>query len=367
MKRVGYLYEEIYSYENLYMAYLNARKGKRFRREVLEFAQNLEGNLIKLQEELIHEVYEINLHREFFINKPKKRLITALPFRDRVLQWAVYQIIEPFFEKRFYYHSYACRPGKGAHLAVNNVQNELRRLERLPGKTYYLSMDISKFFYRVDHEAEAKIYERRFKDKKLLNLISTVRDANGEKFGIPIGDHFYEKEREAGVGMAIGDLLSQLRAGVYLNEADQFIKHDMQVKSYYRYMDDFLILSKCKKELRAILEEVELFLGTELKLELNNKTMIAPAAGGIDYVGYRIWTTHIKVRKSTSKRITRACKFFAKAFRNGWMKAEDVHARLMSYMGILKHANAHGFLKKILKILTLTRNKPRDSLFGVWD
>lgn len=355
MKRIGNLYEKIYSSENLFKAYLNARKDKRYRRDVLEFSHDLEGNLIKLQQELMNETYKIGLHREFFIYEPKKRLITALPFRDRVIQWAIHLVIEPYFEKRFYQHSYACRPEKGAHLAVKNVQNELRRLERLPGKTYYLSMDISKFFYRVDHDIEEKIYERTFKDRKLLNLLKVIRDANGEKFGIPLGDHFYEQEREDDVGMAIGDLLSQLRAGVYLNEADQYIKHDMRVESFYRYMDDFLILSKCKKELRGILEEVELFLGVELGLQLNNKTMIAPAAGGIDFVGYRIWSTHVKVRKSTAKRITRASRFFVKAFRNGWMEAKDIHARLMSFWGVIKHADAYGLWLKILGIVRLSR------------
>lgn len=349
------MYEEIHTYETLFEAYLNARKGKRYRNDVLEFSHNLEANLIDLQNDLINETYKIGSHHEFFIYEPKKRLITSLPFRDRVVQWAIHLIIEPYFENRFYHHTYACRPGKGAHLAVSNVQKELRRLERLPGKTYYLSMDISKFFYRVDHEIEERIYERRFKDKQLLNLLKVIREANGEKFGIPLGDHFYEREREPGVGMAIGDLLSQLRAGIYLNEADQYIKHDMKVGSYYRYMDDFLILSKCKKELKGILEEVELFLGTELGLQLNNKTMIAPATGGIDFVGYRIWSTHIRVRKSTTKRIIRACKFFVKSFRNGWMNAEDVHARLMSFWGIVKHADAYGFWLKLLGILRLSR------------
>lgn len=355
MKRIGFLYEKIHDYENLFQAYLNARKDKRYRREVLEFSHNLESNLIKLQYELVNKTYKIGLHREFFVYEPKKRLITALPFRDRVVQWAIHQIIEPHFEKRFYYHSYACRPGKGAHLAVKNVQNELRRLERLPGKTYYLSMDISKFFYRVDHDVEDRIYRRSFKDEKLLNLLKIIRVANGERFGIPLGDHFYEQEREEGVGMAIGDLLSQLRAGVYLNEADQYIKHDMKVESFYRYMDDFLIISKCKNELREILEEVELFLGAELGLQLNNKTMIAPAAGGIDFVGYRIWSTHVRVRKSTAKRITRASRFFVKAFRNGWMTAGDIHARLMSFWGIIKHADAYGLWLKILRIVKLSK------------
>ncbi|MHC8516972.1 reverse transcriptase domain-containing protein [Sporosarcina sp. ITBMC105] len=355
MKRIAGLYEKIHDYENLFQAYLNARKDKRYRHDVLRFSHNLESNLIQLQKELIEGTYQISKHREFFVFSPKKRLIMALPFRDRVLQWAVYQIIEPILNKRFHEHSYACRKGKGAHQAVKVVQNDLRKLERQPGKTYYLKMDISKFFYRVDHEVENRIYRRIFKDERLLNLLNIIRQANGEKFGIPLGDHFYEQERVDGIGMAIGDLLSQLRAGVYLNVADQFIKHEMRVKKLYRYMDDFLIVGKCKKELRSILEEVELFLGFELKLQLNNKTVIAPASGGIDFVGYRIWTTHIKVRTTTAKRITRACRYFVKAFSRSLMRAEDVRVRLMSFWGIIKHADAIGLWKKLLKIIRLVK------------
>lgn len=359
MKRIGNLYQRIYEYENLHLAYLNARKDKRYRNEVLSFSAKLEENLSKLQEELKRETYEISSHREFFVHTPKKRLIMALPFKDRVLQWALYQIIEPILNKRFHYHSYACRKGKGSHEAVGKVQNELRRLERLPGKTYYLQMDISKYFYRVDHEVEERIYRRMFKDQKLLTLLKIIRDSNGEKFGLRLNDHHYEQERLNGMGMAIGDLLSQLRAGVYLNEADQYIKHNMSVPNLYRYMDDFLILSKSKAELHAILEEVELFLSADLKLQLNNKTVIAPAASGIDFVGYRIWTTQIKVRKTTAKRMIKACRFFAKAFRRGDMMAEDIRVRIMSYWGVIKRSNAYGLWRKVLNTVRLSRSDLR--------
>ena len=362
MKRIGYIYEQIYDYENLYKAYLNARKDKRYRKEVLQFSHNLEENLIQIQNELVYETYVVGKYREFFVYSPKKRLIMALPFKDRVTQWAIYQIIESDWNSRFIYHTYACRKGKGSHKAVASVQNQLRRMERAPGKTYYLSMDVSKFFYQVDHGVMMAIFARRYKDKRLLSILRLLTIPDDERFGIPLGDHFYEQERLEGIGMPIGDLLSQLRAGIYLNEIDQHIKHAMRVETYWRYMDDFLILSKSKKELNAVLEEVELFLNFELKLQLNNKTRIAPATGGIDFVGYRIWSSHIKVRKDTAKRITKACKFFRKAFANGWMSAEDVRVRLMSYMGVLKHANAYGFLKKLLKILTLTRERKGDDV-----
>ena len=123
IKRYGNLYEKIYSFENLYNAYLKARKNKRYREEVLRFTANLEENLITIQNELVWETYKVGRYREFYVYEPKKRLIMALPFKDRVVQWAIYQVIQPIFDKGFLVHSYACRKGKGTHNAADTVQN----------------------------------------------------------------------------------------------------------------------------------------------------------------------------------------------------------------------------------------------------
>lgn len=123
MKRYGNLYEQIYDFENLYQAYLKARKNKRYRAEVLEFSANLEENLIQIQNELIWKMYQVGRYREFYVYEPKKRLIMALPFKDRVVQWAMYLVLNPLFNKTFIEHSYACRVGKGTHRAADKLQH----------------------------------------------------------------------------------------------------------------------------------------------------------------------------------------------------------------------------------------------------
>lgn len=356
MKRVGQLFERIVDYENLFEAYLNARKGKRFRGEVLEFTNTVEEELIQLQNELIYETYQVGRYREFYVYHPKKRLIMALPFRDRVVQWAIYQVIEPYFERQFIKDSYACRKGKGVHAAAKRVQYWLRRMDRQKGRTYYLQMDMSKYFYRINHDILLSIIARTIKDKAVLRLLEKIIKSEDTKFGIPLGDHFYEQERVDGVGMPIGNLTSQLFANVYLNEMDQYAKHDMRVRHYIRYMDDIVILHKDKSILKDILIESDLFLQTELHLQINNKTRIDNINHGVEFVGRRIWPTHIKLKKETVKNMRKRLKYIKKQFALGEVGTDEVRAVLSSYLGLLKHTDSNRLKKKILKEFVLTRS-----------
>ncbi|MGB9825791.1 MAG: reverse transcriptase domain-containing protein, partial [Desulfofundulus sp.] len=169
---------------------------------------------------------------------PKKRLIMALPFRDRVVQWAIYRVINPLLDRQFIYDSYACRVGKGTHKAADRLQYWLRYLDRRYPKVYVLKLDISKYFYRVDHAVLKGILRKKIADRDLLWLLDTIIDGDGQKFGIPLGDHDFEFDRLADIGMPIGNLTSQLFANLYLNEADQYAKHQLRLKYYIRYMDE---------------------------------------------------------------------------------------------------------------------------------
>lgn len=356
MKRVGQLFERIVDYENLFEAYLNARKGKRFRGEVLDFTNTVEEELIQLQNELIYETYKVGRYREFYVHHPKKRLIMALPFRDRVVQWAIYQVIEPYFERQFIKDSYACRKEKGVHKAAERVQYWLRKMDRQKGRTYYLQMDISKYFYRIDHEILLSIINRTIKDKRVMRLLEKIIKSEDTKFGIPLGDHFYEQERLDGIGMPIGNLTSQLFANVYLNELDQYAKHEMKIKYYIRYMDDIVILSKDKKELREILFETDIFLQSELNLQLNNKTKIDNINHGVEFVGRRIWPTHMKLKKETVKNMKKRLRYIQKQFALGEVGTDEVRAVLSSYLGLMKHTDSYNLKRKILRDFVLTRN-----------
>lgn len=355
MKRIGNLFEKIIDYENLWNAYLNARRGKRFRGEVLRFANNVEENLIQIQNELIYKTYEVGRYREFHVYEPKKRLIMALPFKDRVVQWAIYRVLEPIFDKGFINDSFACREGKGTQKAAERLQYWMRKLERGHNKPYYLKLDISKYFYRIDHDVLLSIIKRKIKDNDLLWLLETIIRSEDTKFGVPLGDHQFEQDRIDGIGMPIGNLVSQLFANVYLNELDHFAKHELHMRNYIRYMDDIIIVHESKEKLWEVLEEIDLFVRFELNLQLNNKTQIRPISNGIEFVGYRIWSTHRKLRKSTSKKMRKRLKYLRNSYARGEICTDEIKPVLASYLGLMKHANCYLLQKRVLKDFVLKR------------
>ena len=355
MHKIRSLYDKIYSFENLYRAYLKARKGKRYRAEVMEFTNHLEENLIQLQYELMTKTYGVGKYREFFVHEPKKRLIMALPFRDRVVQWAIYQILNPFFEKGYIGDSYACRVERGTHKAVDRLQYWLRYMIRRHEQFYALKMDISKYFYRVDHNVLMDILRRRIGDNDLLWLLDTIVRCEHTKFGIPLGDHQFEADRVGGLGMPIGNLTSQMFANLYLNELDQYAKQTLHVKRYLRYMDDVVVLHEDKKYLWDLKERLDEFITHRLHLELNNKTMVRTVSQGVEFVGYRIWPTHRKLRKKTAKRMKERMLYLTKAYRRGEASLDVIKNSLQSYMGLLQHANCYNLQCKILNLLILSK------------
>lgn len=358
MARHTRLYEEIVSFENLEAAYRSAAKLKRYRPDVLKFTRNVEENLIEIQNELIHKTYEIGRYREFYVYEPKKRLIMALPFRDRVVQWAVYRVVEPLLDKQFIFDSFACRTGKGVQKAANRMQYWLRRLWRQHGdQVYYLKLDISKYFYRVDHDVLLSILDRKFDDPELMWLFEKIVRSE-HTFGIPLGDHGFEQERIEGIGMPIGNLSSQLFANLYLNELDQFAKHQLKLKHYIRYMDDIVALHHDKKHLHQARHEIERFLEERLRLILNNKTAIRPARTGVEFCGFRIWATHRKIRKGTVRKIKGGLKYLQQAYTRGDKSVDEVNSTIQSYIGYMKHANTYNLRKRMFDRATFTKGNP---------
>ncbi|MBU5438275.1 reverse transcriptase/maturase family protein [Tissierella sp. MSJ-40] len=360
MKTIKNIYPKIYDFENLYQAYEIARKGKRFRDEVLTFSSNLESNLIEIQNHLIYGTYEVGKYRQFYVYEPKKRLIMALPFRDRVVQWAIYKQLFPIFDKQFIFDSYACREGKGTHAAADRLQYWLRQTERKPERYYYLKLDISKYFYRVDHDILINILKRKIHDDRLIDLLSIIINCEDTKFGLPAGidpDMCTEDERLLDVGMPIGNLTSQMFANLYLNELDQYVKHELRLHYYIRYMDDVIILHPDKKYLAAVKDEIETFLNNKLHLQLNNKTAIRPCSMGIDFVGFRIWATHRKLKKKTAKKIKARVKHLIKAKARGQITEESFKGSIASYKGILKHCNSYGFRQSLNELFKNKRSE----------
>ena len=350
MQSIKNIYEKIYDFENLYKAWEEARKGKRYREDVLIFNQNYEERLIEIQNHLIYGTYEVGKYHTFYVYEPKKRLIMSLPFKDRIVQWAIYRQLFPIYEKSFIYDSYACRCGKGTHKAADRLEYWLRQTERKPERYYYLKMDISKYFYRVDHSILLEILERRIKDRRLLDLLEKIINSETMKFGLPLGkepDEVDIADRLEDKGMPIGNLTSQMFANIYLNEVDQYAKHELGLHYYIRYMDDIIILHHDKKYLAEVKELLRIFLEDNLRLNLNDKTAIRPCSMGIDFVGYRIWSTHRKLKKKTAVKIKRNMKRHIKNVRLGKESKECMNRSIASYRGILSHCNSYGLRQSL--------------------
>jgi len=353
-RTINEVFDGICDFEELYEAYRDARKQKRYRKDVMEFAEQLEGNLITIQNELLWGMYHVGPYRPFYVTIPKLRLVMALQFRDRIVQHAIYRCMNPFYDRIFIEDSYACRKGKGSHKAADKLQYWLRQVSRKPGAGwYYLKLDISKYFYRVDHAILMDVLEKRIEDERLLNLLDIIINSEDTAFGLPAGMSPEECPEELWLtdcGMPIGNLTSQMFANIYLNELDQHAKHQMHAHYYIRYMDDIIILSNNKKELAAYREEIEVFLRDELRLDLNNKTAIRPIAAGVEFVGYRIYATHRKLKKSTARRIIRRVKVLAAQLAAGEISRAEFDRVTAAYKGVLQHCNSYGLRQKLNSI-----------------
>lgn len=343
----SYLYEQIYSFDNLLDAWKKARKGKRRHREVLKFELDLEGNLIGLQNDLIWQRYQPGAYRYFTVTAPKPRQIAALPFRDRVLQHAINNIIEPIWEARFISDSYACRPGRGTHACANRVEGFLRTTLRNHGRIYALKADISKFFASIHRPTILKILARNIACEKTMALIAQIIYADGEEtdFGIPIGN-----------------LTSQLLANVYLHQLDNEVKHNVGAKLYARYMDDFCVIHHDKAYLHAVRAHIEDWLQSNLLLRTNHKTQVFPVSikngAALDFVGYRIYPTHRRLRRDSIKRIKTSLKRLRKQYAAGKIDMDKVRPVVHSWIAHASQANTEGLREKILSTFRFSRCAP---------
>ena len=336
-------WQQICSFGWLLCANINARRGKRDRSEVMAFTAHLEDNLFLIQEAMLNKSYILGPYRKLWVYVPKSRLVMALPYPDRIVQWSIYQYLNPFYERLFIEDSYACRKNKGSHRAANRLQYWMRQGSRKPGPGwYYLKLDISKYFYRVDHEKLLEILARRIKDEDMMEVIREIVDSRIEPFGLPPGRTPHNTPPEEWVydaGMPIGNLTSQLFANIYLNELDQYCKHQLKIHYYIRYMDDIIVLAPDKTILHRWKNEIEVFLRDELKLSLNDKTSIRPVRQGVEFVGVRIWATHKKLRKSTVRRIKRETRAICERYAADMDRAKFLR-HIASIKGLLEHTES---------------------------
>lgn len=352
----------ICDFENLMGAYRDAAKDKRYRNEVLDFTFNLGENLHAIQRDLLNMTYVVGPYREFYVRYPKPRLVMALGFRDRVVQWAIYRQINPYLDKRYINHSYGCRNGKGTLPAAQCLHSWQQLISRKPDADdwYIFKGDISKYFYRVNHGKVLDTYGEVSDDAWFAWLIGTIINNPDVPFGLPVGvkpDDCPRNKRLFDVGMPIGNLTSQETANLFLNRLDQFVKHVLHVHFYVRYMDDFCLLVKGKENAWRIYHAVETFLRDVLYLEMSPKSKIQKVTAPVEYVGYLTTPHGLRMRKKTTRHIKRSLKKVEEKFANGEISIEKAMDSIVCYMGMTKHCDGYNLRRWIADNIILQRKE----------
>ena len=324
-------YSSLISIANLFQAWEEFKSGKRNKRDVQIFERHLEDNLFQLYFALKSKRYRHGGYFEFYVNDPKRRHIHKAQVCDRMVHHLLYKYLYFLFDKIFIYDSYSCRLDKGTHRAVKRLE----KYTRIVSKNYtrdcwVLKLDIKKFFASVDHEILMNIITKKVKDENIIWLINEIltsfRTDGGKNAGIPLGN-----------------LTSQIFANIYLNELDQFVKHDLKIKYYIRYADDFLILNSEKMQLKPDLITIGNFLRDNLKLQIHPKKIILrKLTRGIDFCGYIVLPHYMLPRTQTRRRILKKV-----------LKHETSNQSLQSYLGYFSHANSYLVSQNLKNIFNL--------------
>ncbi len=351
MKRYGNLWHQIIDWSNLLLAARYAQKGKRFRDNVLAFNYNLEQELFKLGSELESKTYRPGAYRSFRIYDPKPRLISAAPYRDRVVHHALCNIIVPLIEKSFITDTYANRVGYGTHRAL------ARFIEFARSSRYVLQCDIRKYFPSIDHEILKQIIRRKIKCQDTLWLIDTIIDSSNPQE--PVIEYFPGDDLLTPMlrrrGLPIGNLTSQFLANLYLNNFDHFIKEKLRVKKYLRYVDDFLLLGDDWEFLTQARIEIEQYLAT-LRLIIHPiKSQLFETRHGANFVGFRVLPDRVRVRNDNLRRSRRRLKQLQVDYARGEVPLQKLIERLQSWDAHLKHGDTYQLRQDIFNRYSFTR------------
>ena len=322
------LYEKLCRYQNLELAFKKARKGKTKKAYVKVFEEKLEQNILRLQEELFEHTYRPKPLDTFILKDPKTRRISRSDFRDRVVHHALCNIIEPLFDKTFIFDSYANRKGKGTLKAIERFEHFSRKVSANDSRAcFVLKADVRKYFDSVSHDKLMSILAKKIGDERVLWLCRVILD----NFSIAPGR-----------GMPLGNLTSQFFANVYLNELDQFVKHELKAKYYVRYVDDFAILDTSFRVLEQIKLRINEFLRLKLDLELHpQKSCIRGARRGVDFLGMRVFPTHRLLRKKNVRKFKKKWTLLDNAYQRGLLPIEKMHDSLQGWCAYAKHACAY--------------------------
>jgi len=351
MKRHGNLWPRVVAFDNLLHAAHKAQRGKRFRQSTLLFNFQLENELIQLRHALETQTYHPGKYKTFQIWEPKPRLISAAPYRDRVVHHALCTVIQPLFERTFIFDSYANREGFGTHRALRRFTHFARRCR------YILQCDVRRYFPSIDHDILKTLIRRKIKCPQTLWLIDTIIDGSNEQE--PVIEHFPGDDLLAPLqrrrGLPIGNLTSQFFANIYLNGFDHFIKEQLKAPHYLRYVDDFALFSDDRAFLAEARLAIEDYLAT-LRLKIHPiKSQLFETDQGANFVGFRVLPDRIRVRNDNLRRARRRFKRLQKAYACDRISFEKLTQCVRSWAAHLKHGNTIHLRQDIFQTLYFGR------------
>ena len=321
------------TYENLLKAHKLSRKGKGYRKEIILFNLKQEEYIMWLYEKLKNGTYKHSGYTVFYVTEPKLRKIEKSIYLDRIVhRWVVDNFLETYFVPTFINTSYACLKGRGMHKACLDVQKAMQHLERTWKDYYILKMDVRKYFQNIDKGVLYKILVKKIQDTKLLWLLKEIIYSN-----------------EGNTGLAIGNYTSQMFANIYLNEIDQYVKHVIHCKYYFRYLDDSICMFKTKEEAKEVLEKIKKFLWNKLKLELNEKTQIFKNKQGINFCGYKINPYRLKIRDRGKRKLKKKIKELKYMIRTEKIDSKEARKYLCGHFGYIKYANVNNLSNKLFE------------------
>lgn len=341
------LLPHVVTWENLWTAYHKAARGKRGRAAAASFEFKLSDQLLALQDELISGRYRPGAYRHFIIHEPKRRLISAAPFRDRVVHHALCNIIEPLFEARFHENSFANRKGKGTHRAIDQLQRYARRYR------YVLRLDIVQHFPSLDHAILKKALFQVLSNSQVRWLITIILQSGegvlADEYDMVYfsGDSLFSRLRPR--GLPIGNLTSQFWSNCYLNGLDWFVARELGCKAYVRYVDDFALFADSKQQLWQWQEKIVAYLATLRLIIHENSDQVAPTSSGIPWLGFVVYPNHRKLKRRNVIHFARRLERNISLYQQKAISFAELDASVQGWINHVRYGDTWGMRHKIFK------------------
>jgi retron-type reverse transcriptase len=327
MKRETNLIEKIADPDNLRLAYWKAQRGKSCKQDVLLFQKQLDANLLSLITQIQQASVIVGNYTYFTVFDPKQRLICAAAFPERVLHHAIMNICTANFEKYQLFDSYASRLGKGSYAALQRAMYYQRKYK------WFLKLDVRKYFDSIDHQILIELLSSRFKETKLHNIFYDIIDS-------------YHVETNK--GLPIGNLTSQYFANHYLAVSDHYIKEQLKIEGFVRYMDDMVLWDNDKDALNNKGKQLQSFIKTFLKLELK-PFCLNSTQKGLPFLGYTIYSNMLRLNRRSKKRFIIKLNKYEENLKNNYWNQTEFQKHVLPLLAFTKHADSFCFRKKCME------------------